>query len=94
MHKFLFYKSVLYASTRFEHYVLIIRRSKLYYKTSGIITLVGGIPVHRCTGRPPTVCDDTRHCIIQYNTIQTSGIITLCRWPSGAQVHGTTTYRV
>ena len=38
--------------------VLIIRRSKLYYKASGIITLIGGRPVHRlredwCTGRPP-----------------------------------------
>ena len=30
-----------------EHYVLIIRRSKLYYKASGIITTVGGRPVHR-----------------------------------------------
>ena len=39
--------------------VLIIRRSKLYYTTSGIITLVGGGPVHKtapnlCTGPPPT----------------------------------------
>ena len=40
--------SLFYASTCFEHYVLIIRRSKLYYTASGIITL--------------------------------------CRWPSGAQV--------
>ena len=30
----------------FEHYVLIIRRSKLYYTASGIITPVGGRPVH------------------------------------------------
>ena len=40
--------------------VLIIRRSKLSYTASGIITPVGGRPVHRlsslnlCTGRPPT----------------------------------------
>jgi hypothetical protein len=43
--------------------VLIIRRSKLYYIASGIITPVGGRPVYRlredsslnlCTGRPPT----------------------------------------
>ena len=32
---------------------------------------VGGRPVHRsspnqCTGRPPTECDDTRDCIIQF----------------------------
>jgi len=44
--------------------VLIIRRSKLYYTASGIITPTGGRPVHRltpddehivfktCTGRP------------------------------------------
>ena len=47
----------------FEQYVLIIRRSKLYHTASGIITPVGGRPVHRlkeesslnlCTGRPPT----------------------------------------
>jgi len=37
--------SLLYASTCFEHYVLIIRRSKLYYTASGI-TPVGGRPVH------------------------------------------------
>jgi len=39
--------SLLYSSTCFENYVLIIRQSKLYYTTCGIITL--------------------------------------CRWPSGAQ---------
>ena len=31
----------------FEHYVLIMRRSKLYYAASGIVTPVGGRPVHR-----------------------------------------------
>jgi len=46
MQKILFYSSLLYASTCFEHYVLIIRRSKLYYTASGIITLVGDRPVH------------------------------------------------
>ena len=38
------------------------QRSKLYYTAAGIITPVGGRPVHRlredsvnlCTGRPPT----------------------------------------
>ena len=55
---------LLYAYTCFEHYVLIIRRSKFYYTAYGIITHVGGRPVHRlradwsalnlCTGRPPT----------------------------------------
>jgi len=31
--------SVFHASTSFEHYVLIVRRSKLSYTVSGIITL-------------------------------------------------------
>ena len=39
--------SFLYASTCFEHYVLIIRKSKLYYTASGLITPVDGRPVHR-----------------------------------------------
>ena len=45
--------SLFYASTCFEHYVLIIRRSELYYTASGIVTPVGGRPVHmlRCTVR-------------------------------------------
>jgi len=52
---------LLYASTCFERHVFIIRRSKLYSTASGIVTPVGGRPVHRlsesalnlCTGRPP-----------------------------------------
>ena len=47
MHKFLFYNSLLYVSTCFEDYVLIIRGLKLYYTASGIITPVGGRPVCR-----------------------------------------------
>jgi len=58
--------SLLYASTCFEDYVLIFRRSKLYYTASAIITPVGGRPVHGCTRRPPTERDDTRCCIIQF----------------------------
>ena len=35
--------------------LIIIRRSKLYYTASGIITSVCGRPVHNLhTGRPPT----------------------------------------
>ena len=38
--------------------MLIIRRSKLYYTPSGIVTPVGGRPVHSSlnlrTGQPPT----------------------------------------
>ena len=48
MHKISFFIiSSLYASTCFEHYLLIIRRSKLYYTASDIITPIGGCPVHR-----------------------------------------------
>ena len=39
--------TLFHASTCFEHYVLIIRRSKLYYTASGIITPIGGRPVNR-----------------------------------------------
>jgi len=49
MHKIFFYNKFNIASTCFEHYVLIIRRSKLYYTASGIITPLGGRPVHRLT---------------------------------------------
>ena len=38
---------LLYASTCFEHHVLIVRTAKLYYTPSGIITRIGGCPVHR-----------------------------------------------
>ena len=38
--------SLLYASTCFKHHVLIIRRSNVYYTAAGIITPVGGRPVH------------------------------------------------
>ena len=49
----------------FRAHVLVVRRSKLYYTASGIITPIGGRPVRRlredwiksslnlCTGRPP-----------------------------------------
>ena len=61
MHKICFTISLFHASTCFEHHVLIVRRSKLYYTASGNITPIGGRPVHRlrksslnlCTGRPP-----------------------------------------
>jgi len=47
----------------FQAHVLIIRRSKLHYKTSGIITRIGGHLVHEtATYR----CDDTRGCVMQF----------------------------
>ena len=47
MHKICFTISFFHASTRFEHHVLIVRRSKLYYTASGIITPIGGRPVRQ-----------------------------------------------
>ena len=44
MHKFLFYNKFIILLYMFQHYVLVIRRSKLYYTASGIITPVGGRP--------------------------------------------------
>ena len=41
MHKICFTVSLFHASTCFEHHVLIVRRSKLYYTAYGIITLIG-----------------------------------------------------
>ena len=40
----------------FRAHVLIVRRSKLYYTASGIITHTGGLPVH---GTATYRCDDT-----------------------------------
>jgi len=47
----------------FRAHVLIVRKSKLYYIASGIITLIGGRPVH---GMATYRCVDTRDCIIQF----------------------------
>ena len=68
--------SLFHASTCFEHRVLIVRRSKLYYIASGMITPIGGRPVHRLRekrvlsqfvhGTATYKCDDTRGCIIQF----------------------------
>ena len=50
---FCFKISVFHASTCFEHHVLIIRRSKLHYKSSGIITHIGGRLVHEAATSSP-----------------------------------------
>ena len=48
MHKFFFYNKIYYVTLHVSStVVLIIRKSKLYYTASGIITPVGGRPVHR-----------------------------------------------
>ena len=46
----------------FRAHVFIVRRAKLYYTVSGIITPIGGPPVH---GTATYRCDDTRGCIVQ-----------------------------
>ena len=60
----LFYNKFISCLYMFRAHVLIVRRAQLYYTVSGIITPIGGRPV--CTRRPPTECDDTRCCIIQF----------------------------
>ena len=53
---FCFTVSLFHASTCFKHHVLLIRRSKLHYTASGIITPIGGHLMHRlreCTRQPP-----------------------------------------
>ena len=63
MHKICFTVSLFHASTCFEHQVLIVRRSKLYYTASGVTTPIGGRPVH---GTATYMCEDARGCTIQF----------------------------
>ena len=52
MHYF-FYNKFISSLYMFRGHVLNVRRAKLCYTVSGIITPIGGRPVHRlCTGRP------------------------------------------
>ena len=46
MHKICFTVSLFHASTCFEHDVPTVRKPKYYYTAYGIITPVGGRPVH------------------------------------------------
>ena len=57
----------------FRAHVLIVRRAKLYYTVSGIITHIGGSRAQIERGISQSVhgtatynCDDTRDCIIQF----------------------------
>ena len=114
---------LLMMRTTVFHYVLIIRRSKLYYTTSVIITpcrwssgaQVLSQPVHRTSTYSVTIPYTVQYSfdllmmrttVFHYVLIirrsklyyTTSGIITSCRCPSGAQVlfqpvHRTATYR-
>jgi len=55
--------------------VLIIKRSNFIIQHVVSSHSVGGRPVHRRTGRPPTVYDDTRCCIIQFYLLMMSTIV-------------------
>ena len=63
MHKILFLNKFSSCLYMFRAHVLIIRRSKLHYTASGIITPIGGCLLHEtATYR----CDDTRGCVMQF----------------------------
>jgi hypothetical protein len=47
----------------FRAQVHIVRRPKLYYTVSGVITPIGGRTVH---GTATYRCDDTGDCIVQF----------------------------
>jgi hypothetical protein len=47
----------------FQAQVLNVRRSKLYYTTSGIITPIGGRPMHQTA---TYICNDTRGPVVQF----------------------------
>ena len=69
MHKFLFYNKFIiflciFCAPRGHH-----QQVKLYYIASGIITIVGGRPVH---GMATYRCEDTRCCIIQFYLLMMS----------------------
>ena len=52
----------------FRAHVLIVRRAKLYYTVSGVITPIGGRPIlsQSVHGTATYRCDDTRDCIINF----------------------------
>ena len=62
-----FYNKFISCLYMFGAHLLIVRRSKLYYTVSGIITPIGGHfvsqPVH---GTDTYRCDDTRDCVVQF----------------------------
>ena len=63
MHKFLFY-SKYYVPVHVLSTVVLIIRSGCIIQHLVSSHAVGGRPVR--TGQPPTECDDTRCCIIQF----------------------------
>ena len=67
-----FYNKFISCLYMFRAHVLIIRRSKLHYTASGIITPIGGRLVHSLREEQPVYetatyrCNDTRGCVMQF----------------------------
>ena len=64
----LFYDKFITCLYMFRAHVPIIRKSKLHYTASGIITPIGCRPVHSPQPVHETAtysCDDTRGCVMQ-----------------------------
>ena len=59
----IFYSKFISSLYMFRAHVHNVRRSKVYYTVSGIITPICGRAVH---GKATDKCDDTRDCIIQF----------------------------
>ena len=96
MHKICFTISLFHVSACLEHHVFIVRRSEVYYTASGIITPVGGCPVHRLREES---CTCFKHYVLTIRRSKlyytATGIVTLSMWPSRAvlsqPVHRTAT---
>ena len=60
--------SLFHASTCFEHHVLIVRRPKLYYTASGIITLkqVNGLKLLKITKITKIVIYKYEHIVVKF----------------------------
>jgi len=80
MHKILFYNKFIKRLYMFRALCAYHQEIKMYYTASGIITPVGGRPVHRLredfsqpVHRTTTYrCDDTRCCIYNFNLLMMS----------------------
>ena len=76
--------SLLYASTCFKHYVLIIRRSKLYYTASGINTLTKKVAFIQLLKLFGVHLLYTNFRIYRKCNLTVFKTCFLCRWPSRA----------
>jgi len=81
MHKILLYNKFVKDIYIFRALCAHHKGVKIEYTASGIITPVGGRPVHRlreesflnlCTGRPQSECGDTRCCIYNFDLLMMS----------------------